>query len=221
MTAPEPRRRVAARLCRFAYCLTLAGVLALVGGCSGPPASDAASATPSSAREVPLQTLGFLDDYSKLAPGREGQARLIFIDVDADFSAFSMIFIEPVVPWPAEDGDATEATRELAVRFDAALREELAKEFALVDRPRANALQLRTALAARNDDQLILELELLDAGSGRRLVAVVDSRDHGASGNEPRGDERVPGWASLIRDRLATFRQFDAATRDREPEDGD
>jgi len=62
-----------------------------------------------------------------------------------------------------------------------------------------------------------LELEILDAVSGRRLVAVADSRGEGAG----RGDSADAGtdvraafdeWARRARDRLSTFRDFDAAS---------
>ena len=45
------------------------------------------TACASSDRQV--KTLGFLDDYAQLSPGRPGQAALIYIDAEADFSTFS------------------------------------------------------------------------------------------------------------------------------------
>ena len=57
-----------------------------------------------------------------------------------------------------------------------------------------------------------LELEILDAVSGRQLVAVADSRGQGA-GDADATDVRAAfdEWAKRARDRLATFRDFDAA----------
>jgi hypothetical protein len=77
-------------------------------------------------------------------------------------------------------------------------------------------MQLRTALASTNGSWLILEVELLDAASGRRLVAAVDHQKLESTDSSIQTD----AWAVLIRNRLASFRQFDAAWRAREAEAG-
>lgn len=161
-----------------------------------------------------IQTLGFLEDYGQLSPGHEGQASLIYIDGEADFSAYSKILIEPVVAWPGPDGQPASATRELAKNLDEDLRRELAREFDLVDQAGAGALQLRTALASEEGSHLVLEVELLDAANGQRLVAAVDRRKYESTDSIAQTD----AWAVLIRDRLASFRQFDSAWRAREAE---
>jgi len=175
-----------------------------------------ASACTSSGPDI--QTLGFLDDYTQLAPGREGQASLIYIDGEADFSIYSAILIEPVVAvaWGGAGGEPAEATRARAKELDAGLRRELAREFELVDQPRAGALKLRAALASRGDSHLVLEVELLDATSGARVVAAVDQRAIEATGEHVSSANPIDHWPILIRNRLATFRQFDAAARARE-----
>jgi len=161
-----------------------------------------------------IRTLGFLEDYEQLSPGREGQASLIYIDGEADFSIYSAILIEPVVAWPGPDGQTASATQELAENLDEDLRRELAREFDLVDQPGAGVLQLRAALASEADSYLVLEVEILDAESGQRLVAAVDRRK--LESTEPIA--QTDAWAALIRDRLASFRQFDSAWRAREAE---
>jgi hypothetical protein len=40
---------------------------------------------------------GFLSDYSLLQPGKEGQARLVYINPKVDWNSYTGIFIEPVV----------------------------------------------------------------------------------------------------------------------------
>ncbi len=159
-----------------------------------------------------VQTLGFLEDYGQLSPGREGQASLIYIDGEADFSIYSAILIEPVVAWPRPDGQTTASTQELATNLDEDLRRELAREFDLVDQPGAGTLQLRAALASEAGSHLVLEVELLDGLSGQRLVAAVDRRKLKSTNSASQTD----AWAVLIRNRLASFRQFDAAWRARE-----
>jgi len=166
-----------------------------------------------------IQTLGFLEDYEQLSLGREGQASLIYIAAEADFSGYSAFVIDPVVVRtlsPGESaGELSATTQEMAKDFEAALRRELAHEFEIVDQPRAGALRMRAALAASGDSRLILEAELLDGGTGTRVVALVDDRTIEADG----AADQVGAWAARTRDRLAMFRQFDSALRAREAVD--
>ena len=151
-----------------------------------------------------IRTLGFLENYGQLSPGHKGQASLIYIDGEADFSAYSAILIDPVVAWPTPDGQPAISTRELAENFDEDLRRELAREFDLVDQPDAGALHLRTALASKGGSHLVLEVEVLEAAIDRRKLESTDST------------VQTDAWAVLIRNRLASFRQFDSAWRARE-----
>ena len=126
--------------------------------------------------------------------------------------------------------------RSRAVRLEQAILQRLATEgadrdnmerrvrglMANLDQPAAGTLQIRIALVeakraiAGSDAELTgsvaIELEILDAVSGKRLVAVADSRGVGDPTREAR-DVRAAfaNWARRARDRLATFRDFDAA----------
>ena len=101
------------------------------------------------------------------------------------------------------------------MKLGESLRRELAREFTIVDQPRAGVLQLRSALSAEVDSDLTLEVELLDGGTGARVVAAVDRQELDPEASTPQTD----AWAVLIRNRLASFRQFDAAARAREAAD--
>jgi hypothetical protein len=174
-----------------------------------------------------IQKLGFLENYEQLSRGREGQASLIYIDAEADFSDYSAFVVEPVVARTLSHdeshdespggsrgeaaGDLSVTTQQLAEGFEAALRRELAHEFEIIEQPRAGALRMRAALASKGDSRLILEAELLDGGTGARVVALVDDRKLEADG----AADQVGAWATKIRDRLAMFRQFDSALRAR------
>jgi hypothetical protein len=159
------------------------------------------------------QTLGFLESYDQLEPGRAGQARLIFIDADADFSGYQRMIVDPVVA--LGEGEQEPG---LAQDFDAALREHLATEFELVDAAAPGTLRLRAGLAMKTSVVLGVEVEILDAVSGARLIAAVDDRrvsrvEHGRA--RTRLEIELKRWAGLIRTRLAAFRDFDAAQRAR------
>jgi hypothetical protein len=174
----------------------------LVVGCAGPRPQSAT-----------VQIMGFLADYDQLEPGAEGRARLVFIDGEADFSAYERIIVDPVVAW-----QHTAREERLAVSFDAALRDQLATEFDLVKTPQPGSLRLRSALAMKTPTLLGVEVELLDAVSGARLIAAVD--EHPVSGVDherarSQQEAELARWAGVIRTRLAAFRSFDAAQRAR------
>ena len=141
----------------------LLGSLAALVGCPG-----TAGVEPS----------GFLDDYSQLKPGRENQAQLVYIDPEADFSPYEKVLIDPVVVWERTAGsDASdEELRSFASDLGAALRRQLQLEFELVEGAEPGTLRIRTAITRIRKSGASVELEVLDAESGRRLVAVADAR---------------------------------------------
>ncbi len=170
-----------------------------------------------SSQPTPVQTLGFLERYDELAPGRAGQARLIFSDSAVDFSRIERMIIDPVVAWHGREHE-----EHLARSFGVALREQLATEFDLVESPQAGTLRLRSALAMKTPSLLGIEVELLDATSGTRVVAAVDERPVSGVDHERARAQReaeLRRWAGVIRSRLAAFRSFDAAQRIRGEEE--
>ncbi len=183
--------------------LALGGVLSILGlACAGSGPSPAT-----------LQTLGFLEDYDQLAPGRAGQARLLFIDYAADFSPYERVIVDRVVAW---QGGTQE--KRLAGSFESALREQLATEFDVVEAPGPGTLRLRCAVAMKTSSLLGVEVEILDAISGARLVAAVDERSVSGVDHErarAQQEAELARWAGVIRTRLAAFRSFDAAHRAR------
>ena len=176
-------------------------------------------------RTPPGESAGFLGDTSQLRPGRGDQAQLIYIDPEADFSPYLNVIVDPVVVWRGKGSDFSGVTPEeldsLARELESSMREQLAHEFHVLDEPAPGTLRLRIALVELKSSggsgadvvgSVALELEILDAVSGRRLVAVADSRGQGAADADAT-DVRAAfdEWARRARDRLATFRDFDAA----------
>ena len=158
---------------------------------------------------TPVAPSGFLEHFDELQPGRGDQARLVYIDTAADFSAYEKIWVEPVVAW--SDGAPPAPLETLAAHFDGELRRELAREFELVEGAGPGTLRLRAAVTAMSETGASAELEILDAETGRRLVAVADARGaEGASEGEASTPEQVIAfWAERARVRLAAFRSFD------------
>jgi hypothetical protein len=181
---------------------------ALAGGCGGDP------------KQSRVTQSGFLGDYSQLAPGRQGQARLIYINPEADFSLYDKILIDPVTIWDTERSAPMASPppdqRRMAEHFEAALRRQLEQEFGLVDAAKPGTLRIRMAITRVEGTQVGIECEILDVTSGARLVGAVDERTTTPIGGG--GEAKALGgafdrWAGIIRMRLVAFRNFDAAQK--------
>lgn len=171
-------------------------------------------------KEPSVAPSGFLGDYSQLAPGREGQARLIYINPEADFSLYDKIMIQPVALWDPERSAAvatpTPDQRRFVERLQSALTVQLGQDFQLVDEAQPGTLSLRTAITRAEGASAGIEVELVDVMSRTRLVGAVDDQEVAptvdADTTDPLG-ETFDRWAALIRMRLVAFRNFDAAQK--------
>ena len=179
------------------------GTLALLGACA-----DTADVKPS----------GFLDDYAQLEKGRIDQAQLVYINPEVDFSRYERVLLEPVVVWERTAGsDASgEELRTLADDLEAALREQLRLAFELVESPSPGTLRIRAAITRVWDSGASVEMEILDAVSNQRLVAVADAREDKARSSDAAREwasarEAFDFWANRARVRLAAFRSFDTS----------
>ena len=195
-----------------------ASLLALLAGC------EPSEQTPA------VGSSGFLGDYSQLQPGRADQAQLIYINSEADFSPYENVIVDPVVLWEGAGSDLSDVSpdelQSLARDLETAMRKQLGLEFQVIERPEPGTLRIRIAIveakrsSASSSPAFVgsvgIELEVLDANSGERLVAAADSRGDTAA---PPGSSRAgtdvraafDDWAGRARDRLSAFRQFDAA----------
>ena len=130
------------------------------------------------------------------------------------------MLIDPVVVWAGAESSgsdvSTEERQRLADHLGSALREQLQLEFDLVESPSPGTLRLRSAITAVRASGASVELEVLDAATGRRLVAVADAH-RGKAGHDAsarawaNAEEAFDYWAHRARVRLAAFRDFDAA----------
>jgi hypothetical protein len=96
---------------------------------------------------VPAPT-GFLgSDYSLLQPGKEGQALLLYVNPTVTWSNYTHVMIEPVEFWDSADSSVSPADQQmLTAYFYAKLKEDLQKNFAIVDQPGPGVMVLRVAL---------------------------------------------------------------------------
>lgn len=171
----------------------------------------------------------FLSDHEQLQPGRADQAQLIYINPEANFAPYQRVLIEPVVLWEPDGEKLSDVPRpeleQLSRSLQESMRRELAQEFDIVEEPEPGTLRLRLALvdverSSTSSDAVFMgtvsiEVEVLDASSGERLVAAADLR-----GNREPVDvgKAFDTWAARARARLSAFRAFDAVHA---PSDGD
>jgi hypothetical protein len=90
---------------------------------------------------------GFLSDYSLLHPGKEGQARLVYINPNANWNAYTGIYIEPVVF--ISDGSAPVDAKDqqvLSSYYYNTLKTHLSGVLPIVNQPGPQILVVRAAL---------------------------------------------------------------------------
>ncbi len=89
----------------------------------------------------------FGPDASKLQPGPEGGAALVYFNKDAPWSQYTKIQLMPVEFWAAPDSKVSPSDQQMLTSyFYNSLKTELSKNFTLVDQPGPGVLTLRIAL---------------------------------------------------------------------------
>jgi len=137
----------------------------LASGCS-----TTVQSTPEAAKAVesggplPAAVTGFLGpDASKLAPGPQGGAALVWVDPNAQWSSYTKIQLMPVEFWAAADSKVSQADQQVLTEyFYNALQTNLSKSFTLVDQPGPGVMTLRVAL-----------MDATTATPGLRTVSVI------------------------------------------------
>lgn len=119
-----------------------------------PPPAAAASQV---ARPEPS---GFLDDYSMLRPGAEGEVALVYRDPDAPWTTYDKVIIEPVTLWrsgkqsldPIPEDDLLRLVDDL----EGSVRHHLGEGYRIVDKPGPGVMRLRLAITeARATDPVL------------------------------------------------------------------
>lgn len=146
---------------------------------------------------------GFLGDYSQLK-ARGGEAALLsYVDPQADFRTYTKILLEPVKAYvPGKDSRMAKLSKEdrqkLVNYFDAALREQLKKDFALVEQPGPGVLRLRVAITEAQGSMVALDTvsSVVPIGLALSSVKAIATGKHlsvGEIGSECEGLDSVTG----------------------------
>jgi len=131
--------------------MAAAGLTAMLfaAGCSTTVESAPAAAKAiESGGPLPSTVTGFLGpDASKLAPGPEGGAALVWLNPNAQWSSYTKIQLLPVEFWAAADSKVPAADQAtLTEYFYNQLQTNLSKSFTMVDQPGPGVMTLRVAL---------------------------------------------------------------------------
>ncbi|TAM42704.1 DUF3313 domain-containing protein [bacterium] len=115
--------------------------------------------------QVPnVRMSGFLGDYSKLHPGKPGQAEFTYRDPSVNLSKYQKVILDPVQIWAAESSSSTlsELSREdqqlLVDYLYVALRDALAKDYALVTEPGPDVMRVRCAITEARANSPVKDL---------------------------------------------------------------
>ena len=96
------------------------------------------------------KTSGFLGDYSQLRKGQGREPLLIYFNPAADVRDYDKILIDPIVGYLGKGSRLNRLSPQdrqaLLDYFHATLREQLGRDYALVDRPGPGTLRLRIAV---------------------------------------------------------------------------
>ena len=108
-----------------------------------------------------VEKSGFLGDYSQLKEGGEGKALLVYIDPAADVKSYTRILMEPVKLYASSENSMSNVSpddrKKLLNYADAAIREQLAKNYVFVREPGPGVMRLRVALTEADSSYVVLD----------------------------------------------------------------
>ena len=140
---------------RFRILGAFFGVL-LLAGCAGQSPTGE-----STVRVESVKKSGFLEDYSILRKGGEGEASLVYWSQTANFAAYDKVIIDPVTVWLGPNSSlknvAPKVRQQLANEFHAAIVKELSKDFGVVKELAPGTMRVRVALSDAKESNPTLD----------------------------------------------------------------
>jgi hypothetical protein len=123
-----------------------------------------------------VESSGFLKDTSQLKEGGDDEALLVYFNPTADWTRYDKILLEPVTVWRNENFDPDDISKEDLQRLvDAlyiAVKDQLAKDYQMVDRSGPGVLRMRVAITEAEDSWVVLDTvtNVLPIGIGINLA---------------------------------------------------
>lgn len=120
-----------------------------------------------------VETSHFLDDYSLLKEGDDGDALLSFWKEGTNWAAYKKIILDPVITSKLPDSDLNDMTHaenhRLKELFEYKMREALKKNFKLVAHPGSDTLRVQFAITDAESSIFLLDLYTAVYPSARAL----------------------------------------------------
>jgi hypothetical protein len=105
---------------------------------------------------------GFLKDYSQLRRGGVGEARWLYINPRADFSAYDKLLFDPITVWRLEGNQLSkipmEDLQQLAGHLYRALEVQLSGDYTIVQQPGPGVMRVRLAITEARKSKPVLDL---------------------------------------------------------------
>ncbi len=140
---------------RFGILGVSVGILILAGCAGQSPTGE------STVRVESVKKSGFLEDYSILRKGGEGEASLVYWNRTANFAAYDKVVIDPVTVWLGPNSSlknvSPKVRQRLANEFHAAIVKELRKDFAIVKELAPGTMRVRVALTDAKESNPTLD----------------------------------------------------------------
>jgi hypothetical protein len=149
----------------FAIAVALAFLIMVQGGCSTTVESKPSAATAlEQGQPLPPAVTGFLGpDASRLQPGGNGKAALIWVNPDTQWAQYTKIYVMPVEFWASQDSKVSPNDQTMLTSyFYNQLVTTLSKNFSIVNQAGPGVLVLRVAL-----------MDATTATPGLRSISVV------------------------------------------------
>jgi hypothetical protein len=130
---------------------TLIAALIALAACSGPTTRQAPSVQPS----------GFLGDSSRLKPGGQGRALLVYRAPDANLGAYEQIILDPVTVWRAPGASEAVSRADLQRLADllyGMLLSRLRTYYVIVKTPGPNTMRIRAALTEATPSSTTMDI---------------------------------------------------------------
>lgn len=121
---------------------------AFISGCSQTVESQTSVVKQAESGQPASAVSGFFgQDYALLQPGQAGQAAMVYVNPNAQWSKYNKILLEPVEFWDSANSSVSPSDQHmLTAHFYNKLKEELQKNFTLVDQGGPGVLVVQVAL---------------------------------------------------------------------------
>jgi Protein of unknown function (DUF3313) len=122
-------------------------IAALASGCAQTVSEQSEVVKQTESGQSPAISGFFGQDASLLQPGKEGQAALVYVNPSAQWSQYNKILLQPVQFWDSPNSSVSPSDQQmLTAYFYNKLKEELQKNFTLVDQGGPGVLEVQVAM---------------------------------------------------------------------------